>query len=341
MVSQMQPTSERRFPDMRTAISDMDGARDWMASICGPHGLRATRPERLNFHQSGTVLHSTATTIGYVEYGTDVTIAVRSESPLNCYSVSLPVCGQQELSAHGQLWLSDRDRGLIVSPQESQDLDIAGDCRKIHLAIPRAALQRVLQTLLQRPVDTHIVFHPDMDAVTGDQASWWRMVKLLISELELSGPILPPFYLSGDFELTLLKGLLLSQPHNYSEQLAGRAAKTPPHYLTKARQFIENNARDPLALEDIERCAGVSRFKLFEGFREYFGCTPMGYLKQYRLEAVRREIIGDGSLRSISSAAMGWGISHLGRFSTEYKALFGESPSDTLKRNAKKSGIKR
>ncbi|MEM5372773.1 hypothetical protein V4C53_43135 [Paraburkholderia azotifigens] len=123
---------------MQTAISDMDGARDWMASICGPHGLRATRPERLNFYQSGTVLHSTATTIGYVEYGTDVTVAVRGESPLNCYSVSLPVCGQQELSAHGQLWLSDRDRGLIVSPQESQDLNIAGNCRKIHLAIPRA-----------------------------------------------------------------------------------------------------------------------------------------------------------------------------------------------------------
>ncbi|MBN3751580.1 helix-turn-helix domain-containing protein [Paraburkholderia sp. Tr-20389] len=337
----MQPTPERGFTDMQAAISDMDGARDWMASICGPHGLRVTRPERLKFHQSGTVLRSMATTIGYVEYGTDVTVAVRGDSPLNCYSVSLPVIGQQELAAQGQLWVSDQDRGLIVSPQESQDLDIAGNCRKIHLAIPRSALQQVLQAMLQRPVDAPIVFQPDMDAITGDQASWWRMVKFLMSEMERSGPLLAQFYLSSDFELTLLKGLLLSQPHNYSEQLAGRSAKTPPHYLTKARQFIQDNAREPLALEDIERCAGVSRFKLFEGFKEYFGCTPMGYLKQYRLESVRREIIEDGSVRNISSAAMGWGISHLGRFSTEYKALFGESPSDTLKRTASKSKVKR
>lgn len=328
--------SEQGYRDIQAALSDMDGARDWMASICGPHGLRVTRPERLKFQQSGTVLRSMSTTVGYVEYGTDVTVAVNGDSPLNCYSVSLPVIGQQELAAQGKLWVSDQDRGLIVSPQESQDLDIAGNCRKIHLAIPRSALHQVLQTMLQRPVDAPLVFQPDMDAVTGDQAAWWRMVKFLISEMERAGPQLAQFYLSSEFELTLLKGLLLAQPHNYTEQLASKSAPPPPHYLTKARQFIHDNVREALTLEDIERAAGVSRFKLFEGFKEYFGCAPMGYVRKYRLECVRREILEDGSVRNISSAAMSWGISHLGRFSTEYKALFGESPSDTLKRAASK-----
>ncbi|WP_241017049.1 hypothetical protein [Paraburkholderia sp. Ac-20342] len=131
-----------------------------MASICGPHGLQVSRPERLRFHQSGTVLRSMATTLGFVEYGTDVTVAVRENSPLNCYSVSLPMVGQQELAAHGKTWLSDQDCGLIVSPQESQDLAITGNCRKLHVAIPRAALQQVLQTMLQRPLDAPLVFHP-------------------------------------------------------------------------------------------------------------------------------------------------------------------------------------
>ncbi|TXC83704.1 AraC family transcriptional regulator [Paraburkholderia azotifigens] len=327
--------------DIQAALSDMDGAREWMASICGPHGLRVSRPERLRFQQSGTVLRSMATTIGYVEYGTDVTVAVRGDSPLNCYSVSLPVVGQQEMAAQGRLWLSDQDRGLIVSPQESQDLDIAGNCRKIHLAIPRSALQQVLQTMLQQPVEAPVVFQPEMDAVAGDQASWWRMVKFLMSEMERSGPLLAQFYLSGEFELTLLKGLLLSQPHNYSEQLANRSAQTPPHYLTRARQFIHDNAREQIALEDIERAAGVSRFKLFEGFKQYFGCAPMAYVRKYRLESVRREMLEDGSIRNISSVALSWGLSHLGRFSTEYKALFGESPSDTLKRASSRTEAKR
>ncbi|MWL55338.1 hypothetical protein, partial [Escherichia coli] len=46
---------------------DLEGARDWMASICGPHGLQVRSPKKLQFHHSGTVLRSMASTLGYVE----------------------------------------------------------------------------------------------------------------------------------------------------------------------------------------------------------------------------------------------------------------------------------
>jgi AraC-like DNA-binding protein len=291
-----------------------------------------SQPDRLKFNQSGTILHSMATTLGYVEYGTDVTVAIREDAPLNCYSVSLPVSGQQELAVQGNAWLSDQDRGLVVSPYETQDLAINGNCRKIHVAIPRPALERVLHTMLQKPVDAPLVFRPLMDAATGDQASWWRMVKFLIGEMERSSAHLSHLYVSGEFELTLLKGLLLSQPHNYSDQLSNAQTAAAPHYLTRARRFIEGNARESITLDDIERVAGVSRFKLFDGFKRHFGHAPMAYLKRYRLESVRRSILEDHSVRNISSVAMSWGISHLGRFSADYKEVFGESPSDTLKR---------
>lgn len=328
----MRDLLDQKFRDMRAELSDIDSARDWMASICGPHALKVRHPERLKFYQSGTVLRSMSTTIGYVEYGTDVTVAVDSESPLNCYSVSLPLVGQQELAAQGKLWVSDQNRALIVSPQESQDLDIAGNCRKIHIAISRSSLQQVLQMMLQRPVDEPVVFQPEMDALVGDQAAWWRMIKFLMSEIDRGGPLLAQFYLSNEFELTLLKGLLLSQPHNYSDLLARKSVSSLPHYLIRAQQFIHDNAREPISLEEIENAAGVSRFKLFEAFKQYFGCAPMAYVRKYRLESVRRELLEDGSLNKISTIAMAWGISHMGRFSTEYKLLFGESPSDTLKR---------
>jgi AraC-like DNA-binding protein len=44
----------------------------------------------------------------------------------------------------------------------------------------------------------------------------------------------------------------------------------------------------------------------------------------------------DRSERNISSIAMGWGFTHLGRFSSDYKKLFGETPSETLKRVARR-----
>lgn len=315
---------------------DLEGARDWMASICGPHGLQVRSPKALQFHHSGTVMRSMASTLGYVEYGTDVTVSVHNDAPLNCYSVSLPLTGQQELAAHGRLWLSDQDSGLVLSPHETQDLAITGNCRKIIVSIPSPALRQVLEGLLQRPLEAALTFEPQMNAADGDQAAWWRMVKFLLAEMGSAGPLLNHQQMVGDLEQALIKGLLLSQPHNYSQALADAMRPACPHYLLRAKQFIHDNARENIALEDIERAAGVSRYKLFEGFGQHFGHAPMAYLKKYRLEAVRREILSDCSERNVSSIAMNWGFTHLGRFSNDYKQLFGETPSQTLKRAARR-----
>ncbi|PTB19821.1 AraC family transcriptional regulator [Trinickia symbiotica] len=315
---------------------DLEGARDWMASICGPHGLQVRSPKRLQFHHSGTVLRSMASTLGYVEYGTDVTVSVHNEAPLNCYSVSLPLTGQQELAAQGRLWLSDQDRGLVLSPHERQDLTIMGNCRKIIVAIPSQALREVLEGLLQRPLGAALTFEPQMNAIDGDQAAWWRMVKYLLTEMGRATPLLNHQQMVGNLEQALIKGLLLCQPHNYSQALAGAMGPSCPYYLLRAKQFIHDHAREDVSLEDIERAAGVSRYKLFEGFRQHFGHAPMAYLKWHRLEAVRRDILSDSSERNVSSIAMNWGFSHLGRFSHDYKQRFGETPSQTLKRAAKR-----
>jgi AraC-like DNA-binding protein len=136
-----------------------------------------------------------------------------------------------------------------------------------------------------------------------------------------------------DIESSLIKGLILAQPNNYSEKLRNALGVKLPHYLIRAKQYIHDNARETLHLEDIEAAAGVSRFKLFEAFKKYFALSPMVYLKKYRLNAVRQEILEHGSVRNISEIAMGWGFTHLGRFSTEYRKLFDESPSMTLQRN--------
>jgi hypothetical protein len=78
-----------------------------------------------------------STTLGTIEYGTDVTISVEH---LNCYSLSLPVVGEQELVLDGHCLRSDRDNGLMLSPDDSQELTIGGDCRKVQVAITRTAM---------------------------------------------------------------------------------------------------------------------------------------------------------------------------------------------------------
>lgn len=322
----------QHYRDISADHYDLAGARAWMATVCGPHHLYVARPECIEFHHSGNVLPSMSTTLGYVEYGTDVTIGIGDGHALNCYSLSLPLSGEQELEKGGQRLLSDRGCGVIVSPHETQRLTIAGNCHKLQVAIGRAAMQKTLEELLQRRVDAPLCFEPRMNALKGAAAGWWRMVRHLSDELEHSRDLYGQMLFTRDLESALIKGLILSQPSNYADELRERLALKLPHYLVRARDFIHAHAREQLALDDVEQVAGVSRFKLFEGFNRYFGQTPMAYLKKYRLTAVRQELLEDRFARNISVIAMAWGFNHLGRFASEYRKLFGETPTMTQQR---------
>lgn len=240
----MQTDAPRVERDLDAVHTDQEGARSWMAGVCGPHELKVHSSRALGFRHSGTVLKSMATTLGYVEYGVDVSVRVHNSDPLNCFSVSLPVVGEQELTLEGGRIRSDRDMGTILLPSAPQELVIAGNCRKILVAITKPAIAGVLGDLLQRKLDKPVVFQPGIDAANGDTASWWRMVKYLLTETENGGSLYRDSLFTSDIETALIKGLLLAQPHNYSDELkAARAAKLP-HYLLRAKEFILETARD-------------------------------------------------------------------------------------------------
>lgn len=319
-------------PDIRIVRRDLAGAREWMAAVCGPHWLKVSAPTRLQFQHAGNVLRSMSTTMGVIEYGTDVTVGIRDDQPLNCYSVSLPLAGQQELATARGLLLSDHDKGVVLAPDMAQELTIAGNCRKILVAVTRPAMRQVLEELLQRTTAEPLIFEPAMDAAEGPQAAWWRMVKHLLHEMESGGDLYGNSYFASDLEKALIKGLILSQPNNYSSELARVVGASVPHYLVRAKEFIHRHAKEELRLEDIEAAAAVARTKLSEGFRTHFGISPMAYLRKYRLEQVRRALLEDRSSSNISSIALDWGFTHLGRFSAEYRKLFDETPSQTLNR---------
>ncbi len=329
----MNSKTDPQSRDIRVDSDDLEAARSWMSGICGPHRLVTTTPERIRFHHSANTFKSMATTLGTIEYGTDVTIDIEDPERFSSYSLSLPLVGEQELSKNGSVVKSDRDQGVIISPNENQLLAISGDCRKVQVVITRAAMSESLEGLLQRPLDAPLRFEPVMDAVDGASASWWRMARYFIAELERSSELYEQVAFTRDIESSLIKGLILAQPNNYSEELRQVLGVKLPHYLIRARQYIHDNAREALHLEDIEAAAGVSRFKLFEAFKKYFALSPMVYLKKYRLNGVRQELLEHGSARNISAISMGWGFTHLGRFSAEYRKLFDESPSMTLQRN--------
>jgi transcriptional regulator GlxA family with amidase domain len=105
-----------------------------------------------------------------------------------------------------------------------------------------------------------------------------------------------------------------------------------PGDVKRAIDFIEAHLHLPLTLADIARAAGVPGRTLLEHFKSHRSVSPMRYLRDARLAKVRDSLIRADSGERITQIAMTWGFSHLGRFAVDYRALFGESPSETHRR---------
>jgi len=85
--------------------------------------------------------------------------------------------------------------------------------------------------------------------------------------------------------------------------------------------------------------AGTSERTLEYAFREHLGMTPVRFLKIRRLNVVRRRLLQPVSeAASVTEVALACGFYDLGRFAGEYRALFGERPSETLARATRARG---
>jgi len=109
--------------------------------------------------------------------------------------------------------------------------------------------------------------------------------------------------------------------------------------VIRACEFVDAHLRAPIALMDLCEAAGVSTRALEYGFRDFYGLGPMAYVRNLRLCRVRHDLLDHAD--SVSSAARRWSFTHMGQFSHDYRALFGEMPSKTLaahQRAAKAAG---
>lgn len=115
----------------------------------------------------------------------------------------------------------------------------------------------------------------------------------------------------------------------------GSAASRVRHgwrLVARARAQVLDHPGEPLSVADLCRRLNVSRRALQYCFQAVVGMSPLSYLRTLRLNQVRRGLHGmDGGRACVTRVATAWGFDHLGQFSADYRRLFGELPSRTLR----------
>lgn len=108
-----------------------------------------------------------------------------------------------------------------------------------------------------------------------------------------------------------------------------RVRRCPSHIVRAAEQHFEDAGGRPVSLADLCRAANVSASTLTSAFHSVVGETPARYFKLRRMSQARALLESGVFDRSpVKQAALSVGLTELGRFSVEYKKLFGCSPSD-------------
>ncbi len=103
--------------------------------------------------------------------------------------------------------------------------------------------------------------------------------------------------------------------------------------VARLEQFLEANPDKPLYLTEICAAIGVAERTLRGACEEHLGMGPIRYLSLRRMHLVRRALLGaDPSTATVTRLATDHGFWELGRFSVAYRTLFGESPSESLRR---------
>jgi len=137
---------------------------------------------------------------------------------------------------------------------------------------------------------------------------------------------------TGIISHTLLQDIIISLFIQAIEQANNRIELTYKDTSLMAlniRDEILENIDEGLQMKNLCKLTGMSISTIERSFKQFFGMSPRDYHAYHRLHLIRQTLLHNKST-SVSNAAIKYGYMHLGRFSQQYKKVFGELPSQTL-----------
>ncbi len=250
-------------------------------------------------------------------------LAIRGAPPLDTVPIIL-VSGDSPGVFQGQrLQTSDM---LVMRPGAEGNLMSPQDLNLVTVSVPRRALERALRIEGHGSVDSVVPTSGHLGSTGTDTQGFKRLVREVFEGAGSGSETLPASELE-DRIVTAAAAVLAST----SLSRAADSLRNRGRYVRKAQDFIEGRLERAIRLSDVAAVVGISQRTLELAFGEVLGMTPVAYIRNRRLNHVRRRLIlGPDSVRSVTEAAMDCGFSHLGHFSRRYRELFNERPSETF-----------
>ena len=308
--------------------TDLDETRSLVGDVYCDHKLQITNGALDAFHYH---IPFDGISFNYMGYGAECIIEPGCLGDF--YLLQLPLKGHATIVADGHEFHSHPGKASILNPNSYTKMRWSGGCEQLLVQIEKRKVNSSLAGCLGRTFGEEVSFNPNIIENDEKQSAWWRHVISFIQQYNQTNS----FYqnqcvLSNELE-TIVKNLLFTLEHNHSARLITNDRAVLPKHVHKATEHIREHFSENLGIHDLVKLTGVSERCLFEGFKQNLSVSPMQFLMQVRLANVRDELLKKpfDDCGNITQVALNNGFTQLGRFSSYYKDMFGELPSQTVK----------
>jgi AraC-like DNA-binding protein len=314
-------------PEVRT--TDVDEAADALGRVYVAAELTPIDTKSVNMQMNA--LQLPLLTVGYLGFGAD--IAIRADD-VTAYYIDAPLSGRAVSRwRDGGVVKTTTGSVAVFTPGTPCVLDWSSDCGQVCLKVSEPQMRWQLESMLNRPVRERITFDRQLNLSTPAANDWFHLVRLLArDEARQPGGLLNHRLAVGNLQLLLIQGLLQIQPHNYTEALTECAGPASTAVAKRAIDLMHAHPETPWSTAELARATGASARALQRAFERSGQPSPMMYLRQLRLHRVHAELAANSpDSLTVTTVAGRWGFVHLGRFASQYRQLFGETPSKTLR----------
>jgi len=247
---------------------------------------------------------------------------IRGRFPLPTFHI--PLEGRQEY-AFGRSRLEAYAGTVIFMPQGTEATRRSAGGAILGIEVEPAALSAEVQGRLAGG-SAHWPLLPHALALSQMQRQeLCEAIAALIGLLEPDTP--PDLRTHADRRLiSILASVVCSSP------AASRPLPVSARRLADLEDWIEANLAEGISLGRLCEFARVGERSLQLAFRARRGMSPMRFIAERRLAIANQRIWNASADDDVTVIATRLGFTHLGRFSIAYRAAFGESPSQTLRR---------
>ncbi|MDR3509515.1 MAG: AraC family transcriptional regulator [Caulobacteraceae bacterium] len=311
--------------------TDIDAVREHMSRMFCPHQLNIEGgAPPVAFRHNHTALG--AMTFNATDYGTPygrVSVVIPPIEEL--ILVQFTLSGRAQITQCGMTFDLVPGQMCVLSGDTPVRQVLDKDYKHFTVKISRAETEAILAKELGYKPE-RLVFSPAPAPLTGAAAAFSHLIRTICDDIDSGLSAYAHPRTAGAIQDTLKRLLLAAAPHNYSDLFNATPTGAAPYYVRRVEEYIRAHAREPISLADMIEVSGVSARSLHAGFRRFRGLTPMGYLKNYRLDLAHAKLkSGAANGSSVTEIAMASGFSHLSKFAHDYAERFGERPSATLK----------